>query len=168
MSTAYGRDLGFSITTLIGVILFIQVVAFPFTLIFGRLAAIFTTKRMLFVGIGIYIVITLLAFYLPSIEDPSLRIYAFWLVSFLVASAMGGLQALSRSFFGKLIPPEKSSEFFGFYNVFGKFAAITGPFLMGLVGGLTGHSRWGVLSLLLLFVIGALILTQVTENPEEA
>ncbi|MFT5727565.1 MAG: UMF1 family MFS transporter [Desulforhopalus sp.] len=168
MSTAYGRDLGFSITTLIGVILFIQVVAFPFTLIFGRLAAIFTTKRMLFVGIGIYIVITLLAFYLPSIEDPNLRIYAFWLVSFLVASAMGGIQALSRSFYGKLIPPEKSSEFFGFYNVFGKFAAITGPFLMGLVGGLTGHSRWGVLSLLLLFVIGALFLTQVTENPKEA
>jgi MFS transporter, UMF1 family len=165
MSTAYGRDLGFSITTLIGVILFIQVVAFPFTLLFGRLAAIFTTKRMLFVGIGIYIVITLLAFYLPSIVDPNLRIYAFWLVSFLVASAMGGIQALSRSFYGKLIPPEKSSEFFGFYNVFGKFAAITGPFLMGLVGGLTGHSRWGVLSLLLLFVIGALFLTQVTENP---
>lgn len=168
MSTAYGRDLGFSITTLIGVILFIQIVAFPFALLFGKLAAIFTTKKMLFVGIGIYIVITLLAFFLPSIEDPSLRIYAFWFISFLVASAMGGIQALSRSFYGKLIPPEKSSEFFGFYNVFGKFAAITGPFLMGLVGGLTGHSRWGVLSLVLLFVIGALFLIQVNENHKEA
>ena len=166
MSTAYGRDLGFSITTLIAVILFIQIVAFPFTLIFGRLAAVFTTKTMLFVGIGIYIVITLLAFFLPSIEAPDLRIYAFWLVSFLVASAMGGIQALSRSFYGRLIPPEKSSEFFGFYNVFGKFAAITGPFLMGLVGGLTGHSRWGVLSLLFLFVIGAFFLTQVHDTPQ--
>ncbi|TKB05809.1 MFS transporter [Desulforhopalus sp. IMCC35007] len=166
MSTAYGRDLGFSITTLIAVILFIQIVAFPFTLVFGRLAAVFTTKTMLFVGIGIYVVITLLAFFLPSIEAPDLRIYAFWLVSFLVASAMGGIQALSRSFYGRLIPPEKSSEFFGFYNVFGKFAAITGPFLMGLVGGLTGHSRWGVLSLLFLFVIGAFFLTQVHDTPQ--
>ena len=161
MSTAYGRDLGFGITTLIGVILFIQLVAFPFTLLFGRLASVFTTKRMLLAGIGIYIVVTLLAFYLPFIEDPKARIYTFWGISFLVASAMGGIQALSRSFFGKLIPPEKSSEFFGFYNVFGKFAAITGPFLMGLVGGLTGDSRWGVLSLLLLFVIGGLLLTLV-------
>lgn len=164
MSTAYGRDLGFSISTLIGVILFIQVVAFPFTLLFGKLAVIFTTKKMLLAGIGIYIVITLLAFYLPSIETLNIRIYAFWTVSFLVASAMGGIQALSRSFYAKLIPPEKSSEFFGFYNVFGKFAAILGPFLMGLVGGMTGHSRWGVLSLLLLFTIGALLLTKVNEE----
>lgn len=164
MSTAYGRDLGFGITTLIGVILFIQIVAFPFTLLFGKLARVFTTKKMLLAGIGIYIVVTLLAFYLPFIENPEARIYTFWAVSFLVASAMGGIQALSRSFFGKLIPPEKSSEFFGFYNVFGKFAAITGPFLMGLVGGLTGDSRWGVLSLLLLFVTGAFLLTLVSEK----
>lgn len=161
MSTAYGRDLGFSITTLIGVILFIQVVAFPCTLLFGKLATAFTTKKMLFVGIGIYIVVTLFAFYLPFIENLTLRIYAFWIIAFMVASAIGGVQALSRSFFGKLIPAEKSSEFFGFYNVFGKFAAITGPFLMGLVGALTGDSRWGVLSLLPLFIIGTLLLTKV-------
>lgn len=161
MSTAYGRDLGFSVTTLIGVLLFIQIVAFPFTLLFGRLAALFTTKRMLLVGIGIYVVVTFIAFLLPSIEDFSTRVVVFWVVAFLVASAMGGIQALSRSYFGKLIPPEKSSEFFGFYNVFGKFAAITGPFLMGMVGGLTGNSRWGVLSILVLFVIGGVLLTKV-------
>jgi UMF1 family MFS transporter len=74
---------------------------------------------------------------------------------------MGGIQAISRSFFARLIPPECSAEFFGFYNVFGKFAAITGPFLMGFVGMLTGHSRWGVLSILLLFVMGALLLMKV-------
>jgi len=162
MSTAYGRDLGFSINTLIGVIFFIQVVAFPFTILYGRLAQRFTPKKMLLAGIGVYIFVTIFAFCLPAVDDLSLRIYAFWAVSFLIASSMGGIQALSRSYFGKLIPPEKSSEFFGFYNVFGKFAAITGPFLMGLVASTTGDSRWGVLSLLVLFIVGALILTQVS------
>lgn len=74
---------------------------------------------------------------------------------------MGGIQALSRSYFGRLIPAEKSAEFFGFYNVFGKFAAITGPFLMGVVGRITGETRWGVASILVLFIIGALLLNQV-------
>lgn len=164
MSTAYGRDLGFTINTLIGVIFFIQVVAFPFTILYGRLAQRFTPKKMLLTGIGVYIFVTILAFCLPSVHDLNLRIYAFWAVSFLIASSMGGIQALSRSYFGKLIPPEKSSEFFGFYNVFGKFAAITGPFLMGLVATMTGDSRWGVLSLLILFIIGALILMKVAEE----
>ncbi|MFT5699546.1 MAG: UMF1 family MFS transporter [Desulforhopalus sp.] len=164
MSTAYGRDLGFSATTLIVVLLFVQIVAFPFALLFGRLSAIFSTKKLLLIGIGIYILTTFFAFLLPSIEDLNLRITAFWGIAFLVASAMGGIQALSRSYFGKLIPPEKSSEFFGFYNVFGKFAAITGPFLMGVVGGLTGETRWGVLSILILFIIGALLLSKVAED----
>ena len=76
---------------------------------------------------------------------------------------MGGIQALSRSYFGKLIPAEKSAEFFGFYNVFGKFAAIMGPFMMGIVGYITGETRWGILSILLLFVLGGLLLLRVEE-----
>jgi UMF1 family MFS transporter len=161
MATAYGRDLGFSVPLLIGVLLFIQIVAFPFALLYGRLATRFTTKTMLMAGICIYCLVTICAFLLPSIGDPQWKNVAFWGIAFLVASAMGGIQALSRSFFGRLIPPEKSAEFFGFYNVFGKFAAITGPFLMGVIGHLTGDSRWGVLSLLLLFVLGALFLSRV-------
>lgn len=164
MSTAYGRDLGFSVPLLIAVILFIQVVAFPFALLFGRLAVRFTAKKMLFAGIGIYTIVTLLAFMLPSIADLTLRTMAFWVIAFLVASAMGGIQALSRSYFGKLIPAEKSAEFFGFYNIFGKFAAVTGPFLMATVGSVTGDTRWGVLSILLLFVIGGVLLLRVDEG----
>jgi UMF1 family MFS transporter len=164
MSTAYGRDLGFGVTFLIVVLLFIQIVAFPFALFFGRLAAIFSAKRMLLAGIAVYCLATFLAFLLPSIMDNSLKIKAFWAIAFLVASSMGGIQALSRSYFGKLIPAEKSAEFFGFYNVFGKFAAITGPFLMGIVGRITGETRWGVLSILLLFIVGGLLLTRV-EDP---
>ncbi len=163
MSTVYGRDIGFGATQLIVVLLFIQIVAFPFALLFGRLAQLFTAKRMLFIGIFIYCLATLLAFFLPSIAEPSLKLLVFWLIAFLVASAMGGIQALSRSFFGGLIPLDRSAEFFGFYNVFGKFAAIAGPLMMGLVTGITGESRWGMLSILLLFIIGGLLLTRVDD-----
>lgn len=161
MSTAYGRDLGFGVTLLIIVLLFIQIAAFPCAVIFGRLAEKFGTRRMLLAGITIYCVATLLAVLLPSIEDFSVKTKIFWTIAFLVASAMGGIQALSRSYYAKLIPPQKSAQFFGFYNVFGKFAAIVGPFLMGAVGGFTGDTRWGVLSILVLFVIGALFLQRV-------
>ena len=167
MAIAYGRDLGFSVPLLIGVLLFIQVVAWPCALVYGRLAATFSARRLLLAGIGVYCLVTLLAFLLPAIADQRLQTVCFWLLAFLVASSMGGIQALSRSTFGRLIPAEKSGEFFGFYNVAGKFAAITGPFLMGLVGRLSGHSRWGVLSLLLLFVVGGWLLTRVEpEHPK--
>lgn len=166
MSTAYGRDLGFGVTLLIAVLLFIQIVAFPFALLFGRLAARYSTKKMLIFGIGVYCLATIIGFLLPSISDISLKIALFWLIAFLIASSMGGIQALSRSYYARLIPAEKSAEFFGFYNVFGKFAAITGPFLMGMVGHFTGHTRWGVLSLLLLFLAGAFLLLKVDDNQE--
>jgi len=166
MSTAYGRDLGFGVTMLIVVLLFIQIVAFPFALLFGRLARTFSTRRMLFAGIGVYCLATLIAFYLPVIDDPFQKKMAFWFIAFLVASSMGGIQALSRSYYGKLIPAEKSAEFFGFYNVFGKFAAISGPLLMGIVGRMTGETRWGILSILLLFVVGSILLGGVKDSAE--
>ncbi len=164
MSTAYGRDLGFGVTMLIVVLLFIQLIAFPFALLFGRLAVIFSTRRMLFAGIGVYCLATLIAFYLPVIDDLFQKNLAYWFIAFLVASSMGGIQALSRSFYGKLIPAEKSAEFFGFYNVFGKFAAISGPLLMGVVGRMTGETRWGILSILLLFVVGSVLLGGVKDS----
>ena len=164
MSMAYGRDLGFGVTLLIAVLLFIQIVAFPFALLYGRLAVRFSARTMLLAGIAVYGLVTFIAFLLPSITDMGMRTIAFWGVAFLVASSMGGIQALSRSYFGKLIPAEHSSEFFGFFNVFGKFAAITGPFLMGAVGRMTGDTRWGVLSILALFAIGAWLLSRVPED----
>ena len=90
-----------------------------------------------------------------------MKIIIFWILAFLVATAMGGVQALSRSFFGQLIPAERSAEFFGFYNIFGKFAAISGPFLMGTIGRITGHTRYGILSILVLFILGAIVLSRV-------
>jgi len=164
MSTAYGRDLGFGVTLLIAVLLFIQVVAFPFALLFGRLANRFSTRTMLFCGILVYCLVTILAFLLPAISSIPLKTGLYWFIALLVASSMGGVQALSRSYFGKLIPAENSAEFFGFYNVFGKFAAISGPFMMGVVGRITGDTRWGVLSILLLFIIGGYFLMKVEEQ----
>ncbi len=164
MSTAYGHDLGFGVSLLIGVLLFIQLVAFPFTLIYGRLAQKYSARTMLFAGIGVYAVATMGAFSIAWIGDYTFRLVVFWLVAFLVASSMGGIQALSRSCYGRMIPPDRSAEYFGFYNVFGKFAAIMGPFIMGAVSYLTGDSRWGVLAILLLFVTGAFLLTKVEKQ----
>lgn len=161
MSAAYGRDIGLGTTELILVILMIQVVAFPFALIYGKLAGRFSTKSVLMWGIAVYTVAALISFFLPDLPTHRVKLYVFWGLAFLIATSLGGIQALSRSFLGKLIPPERSAEFFGFYNVFGKFAAIAGPFLMGMTGRLAGHSRYGVLSVIGLLIIGGILLWRV-------
>ena len=84
----------------------------------------------------------------------------------LVATSQGGIQALSRSFYAKLIPKEKSAEFFGFYNIFGKFAAILGPLLVGIVSQLSRNSSFGILSIAVLFIAGGVVLTRVHESKE--
>ncbi|MGM7684058.1 MFS transporter [Cytobacillus sp. Hm23] len=156
MSTAYGTDLGISATSLLIILFVTQVVAAPFAILYGKLADIFTGKKMLYVGIIIYIIVCIYAFFLQTTLD-------FWILAMLVASSQGGIQALSRSYFAKLIPKENANEFFGFYNIFGKFAAIMGPFLVGLTSQLTGHTNMGVFSLIVLFVIGGIILIFVPE-----
>ncbi len=161
MAAAYGIDSGLSTVTLISAILAIQILAFPFAIIYGRLAESFNAKKMIITGIGVYTIITLIAFFLPGIKSYDGKIYVFWFLSFLVATSMGGIQALSRSFYSRLIPAERSAEFFGLYNIFGKFAAILGPLMMGLATQLTGNSRYGILCVLLLFFAGGGILHRV-------
>lgn len=156
MSTAYGTDLGLSATNLLIVLFATQVVAAPFAILYGRLSERFTGKKMLYVGICIYIVVCIYAFFLETITD-------FWILAMLVATSQGGIQALSRSYFGKLVPKENSNEFFGFYNIFGKFAAIMGPLLVAVTSQITGDSRMGVFSLVILFIIGLVILSRVPE-----
>ncbi len=163
MAAVYGLDLGLNAAMLILAILMIQITAFPFALLFGTLAEKYSAKFMIFVGIGVYSLITLIAFFLPTITDLKLRTFFFWILAFLTGTSMGGIQALSRSYFGKLIPADQSAEFFGFYNIFGKFAAISGPFIMGIITRLTGHARFGVLGILLLFIIGGALLKSVKE-----
>lgn len=156
MSTAYGTDLGISSTTLLIVLFVTQVVAAPFAILYGRLAQTFTGKKMLYVGIIIYIIVCIYAYFMKTSFD-------FWVLAMLVATSQGGIQALSRSYFAKLVPKENSNEFFGFYNIFGKFASIMGPLLVGVTSQITGNSRTGVFSLIILFIIGILILAVVPE-----
>jgi len=158
MSVAYGIDADLGTTFLILTFLMIQVLAFPFALIYGKLAEKFTAMTMIRAGIIMYILITIISFFLPGIDSYKGKAAVFCLLCFLVSTSMGGIQALSRSYFGKLIPPERSAEYFGLYNVFGKFAAILGPFMMGLATDISGSSRYGVLCILLLFAAGWFLL----------
>ena len=156
MATSYGADLGISTTSLLIILLVTQFVAFPFAIIYGRLAEKYRGKTMLYVGIVIYIIICIYAYFLNSTLD-------FWILAMLVGTSQGGIQALSRSYFGKLVPKDHANEFFGFYNIFGKFAAIMGPFLVGIVTQITGKTNNGVFSIIILFVIGGILLMKVPE-----
>ncbi|WP_040211139.1 MFS transporter [Clostridium polynesiense] len=156
MATSYGSDLGISSNSLLIILLVTQFVAFPFALLYGKLAEKVGAKKMLYVGIIIYTFICIYAFFMKTTLD-------FWILAMLVGTSQGGIQALSRSYFGKLVPKENSNEFFGFYNIFGKFAAIMGPFLVGIVTMKTGKSNYGVFSIIVLFIIGGIILTLVPE-----
>lgn len=159
MSTAYGSDLGIGSTTLLIVLFVTQVVAAPFTALFGKLGTKYGDKKLIMVGIIIYIFICCYAFFLDSALD-------FWILAMLVGTAQGGIQALSRSYFAKLVPKESSNEFFGFYSIFGKFAAVAGPVLLGVTAQITGSTNYGVFSLVILFIIGAIILLRVPNSNE--
>jgi len=133
------------------------VVAAPFAYFYGKLADRYKGKTMLLVGIFVYVVICIYAYFLKTTLD-------FWILAMLVASSQGGIQALSRSYFAKLVPKDSANEFFGFYSIFYKFAAILGPFLVGFTAQLTGNTNSGVFSLIVLFIIGGLILIRVPEK----
>lgn len=151
MATAIGSDIGLSSNDLIVVMLVVQFVAFPFSILYGILAKRFGAKNMIFVGIVTYTFICIYALQLDSLT-------AFIILGLLVGTAQGGVQSLSRSLFGQLIPKERANEFFGFYNIFGKFAAVVGPFLVGIIAQLTGNSLDGVFALIILFIIGGILL----------
>jgi UMF1 family MFS transporter len=161
MATSYGSDLGVNSTTLLLVLLVTQFVAFPFAILYGKLSHKFKGKKMLYVAIIMYIGICIYAYFLKTELD-------FWILAILVGTSQGGIQALSRSYFGKLVPKENSNEFFGFYNIFGKFAAIMGPALVGVVSSTTGKTNNGVFSLIILFIIGGIILAKVPEGNKQA
>lgn len=157
MSTAFGSDLGIDSTTLLIVLFVTQVVAAPFTVLFGKLGEKYSEKIMIMVGIFVYIFICFYAYFLDSALD-------FWLLALLVGTSQGGIQAMSRSYFAKLVPKESSNEFFGFYSIFGKFAAIVGPLLVGAAAQITGSTNSGVFSLVILFIIGGILLLRVPKN----
>lgn len=147
MATVYGDSVGVGSNSLLLALLMTQIVAFPFAILYGKLSKKLGSRIMILFGIGIYIVICFVGYNMKSAVE-------FWILAFLVATSQGGIQALSRSYFGKMIPKDKANEFFGFYDIFGKFAAIMGPALYAFFSQITGQSRYGVLSVMILFVIG--------------
>ncbi len=133
--------------TLLGILLIIQVIAFPCAIIYGNLAKRFSARAMIIAGIATYIISCIAAYFITSV----LHIF---ILGAMIGSAQGGIQALSRSYYAKIVPKEKSNEFFGFYNIFGKFAAIVGPAVMSLTTAVTGNARLSILGIIPLFIIG--------------
>ena len=157
MATAYGSTIGIGSIMLLIILLVTQFVAFPFAIIYGKAAEKFGTRRTLYFGILTYCVICVVAFFMSPDKDEKTLTIMFWVLAMLVGTAQGGIQALSRSYFGKLIPKDKANEFFGFYNILGKFAAIIGPVLFGAISMATGKANYGVASIIILFIAGAII-----------
>ena len=130
MSTSYGTNLGLDSAGMLLALLLVQVLGLPFCLLYMKLAAKFGARVMVGVGIGVYSFICIFAFFMNSL-------WQFWVLAVLCATSQGGIQALSRSMFGKLIPDkDRSGEFFGFFDIFGKFSSILGPTLVGGVSAL--------------------------------
>ncbi|MFH1725334.1 MAG: MFS transporter [Elusimicrobiota bacterium] len=154
MGVDYGMSLGLPSGSLIVALLLVQFVAFPAALAYSWFAGKVGTKRAIMIGIVAYACITLLAAFMRDVRD-------FYGVAIGVGLFQGGVQALSRSLYTRIIPREKSAQFFGFYNMLGKFAAVIGPALLGTITVVTGNPRAGILSILLLFALGGGLLAMV-------
>ncbi len=161
MAVPYATELlkldGNNLMMLLGMLLLIQVIAFPFAILYGKLANKFGTRNIIVLGILTYIVATVFGFFMT-------QLWHIYILGTLIASAQGGIQALSRSYFAKIIPKDNANEFFGFYNIFGKFAAIIGPFLMSLTVTLTGSTRASILAIVPLFVLGLILFLRLPDE----
>ena len=157
MAAIYGAELGIGKGALIGAVVMVQFVGVPFTFLFGEVAGRIGTKRAIYVGLFIYTIVSVLGFFMKTAGH-------FFILAFLVGMVQGGVQALSRSFFASMIPQYKSGEFFGFYGVIDTFAGIMGPTVMATVITMTGSSRFGILSIILFFLVGGVLLYFVDET----
>jgi UMF1 family MFS transporter len=164
MSTAYGTTLGLDSTGMILALMVTQIVAFPCSILFSSLSKKFGSLAMIRAAVGEYLLICIVGFIMGfGLEEAffgvDTALTLFWILAFMVGTVQGGIQAASRSYFAKMIPPENSGEYFGFFDIFGKFASVLGPFLYAMVKDATGRSSVSILSIVLLFVIGLVILT---------
>ena len=154
MAVDYGLALGFTSNDLITALLLVQFIGFPSALAFGWLGERIGPKRGILIGLSVYIGITIWAYFIS-------QTWEFYGIAIAIGVVQGGVQALSRSLYARLIPPDSAAEFFGFYNFLGKFAAVIGPVMMGWVAVATGSTRVSILSILVLFVAGGLLLMKV-------
>ena len=157
MATSYGSDIGLSAQSMIGALLLTQFIGFPATLVFGNYSDRFGHKQTLTFAIIIYIGVVLFSSQMDSAVE-------FFIMASVIGLVQGGVQAISRSFFSSLIPENKAAEFFGFYNFIGKSSVFIGPFMVSGIALLTDNPSLGILSLLLLFVPGLILLRRVPES----
>ena len=156
MASVYGAEVGIDQNAQIAAFVMVQFVGIPFAILFGSLGARFGSKRCIFVAIGVYIIAASLAYFMTNVTH-------FFLLAFLIATVLGGSQALSRAMFARLVPHDRTSEFFGFYAVSERFATILGPALFFISVMLTGSSKSAILGIIGLFVAGAFVLSKVDE-----
>ncbi len=158
MASIYGKELNFSDVTVIGTLLMVQFVAFPFAFLFGWLARKIGTKNSIFLSLAIYTCIAIGGYFMQAELH-------FWILGFFVATVQGGSQALSRSLIGKMMPKSQSAEFYSFFGVSEKIAGVLGPLVFGLASQFLGGGRVGIVSLIIFFIAGGALLTRV--NVEE-
>jgi UMF1 family MFS transporter len=180
MAVDYGMSLGFDANDLIVALLIVQFVGFPAALLFGKLGQSWGVRKSIYLALVIYMGVTLWGTLMTNKQE-------FYIMAVVIGLVQGGIQALSRSFYARLIPRDQAAEFFGFYNMLGKFAAIIGPALMGIVGLLARRmlmppaptpeqidqvgqlaARWGIGSILVLFILGAVLFYFVDEEKGKA
>jgi UMF1 family MFS transporter len=154
MSAIYGAEIGIDRNAQIAAFVIVQFVGVPCSFLFGMAAGRVGAKTAVFVGLAVYTGISVLGYFMTET-------WQFFVLAFLVGTVQGGTQALSRSMFARMIPKHKSSEYFGFFAVFEKFAGIAGPAVFGASVMFFGSSRMAVLSVIFFFAAGALVLTRV-------
>ena len=158
MATSYGSALGIDSTQLVLALLVTQFVAFPSAIIYGKLAGKVGTLKMILIAVAAYMGIVLFAaFFLKNA-------FEFWCLAIMVGLFQGGIQALSRSYFGRIIPKEKSNEYYGFFDIFGRYASVMGTLLVSAVTSLTGDPSLGVLSIGILLVVGFVLLIRLSRT----
>ncbi len=157
MAIDYGLAIGLEANDLIVALLLTQFVGFPAALIFGRLGERIGAKIAILIGLGVYVFACVWGYFIRESWE-------FYVLAGVIGLVQGGVQALSRALYARLIPANKSGEFFGFYNMLGKFAAILGPLIMGVVSIATGNPRLSILAIIVLFVAGGALLVAVNER----
>ncbi|WP_028081383.1 MFS transporter [Solimonas soli] len=156
MAVDYGVKLGFAPGALIGALLMVQFIGFPAAVAYGWLAERFGTRRMIYLALLVYGAVTVGSYWLESERD-------FFILAAAIGCVQGGIQSLSRSYYARLIPAEQSGQFFGFYNMLGKFAAVLGPLVVGFTADVVSNQRLPILTLLPFFMIGGWLLAKVRE-----
>lgn len=151
MAVDYGLAIGLETSSLVQAILMVQFIGFPAALLFGWIGQRISPVAGIFICIAVYIAVTIYATLLSTSTE-------FFIMAAATGCVQGGVQSLSRSYYGRLIPQDRAGEFYGFYNMMSKFAAVLGPFLMGITALLSGNSRTAILSIVVLFIAGAALL----------